>query len=177
MYTRGMNECGAPAGSGGAFKGPESRLERQIATVRQTAKMLADDPNAKLPAAAALGLGAGGPYTKVGEWTPQTTPKGPGELRFDVTSFIAEPGAYTVRLLYQSGRHGVTTCAATLLADDKEVAKDNHKGWSGASQFDHVYTLEPPQVPGMKKWILVVTIDGRQGTDSTGNVEIRREQE
>jgi len=177
MYTRGMNECGAPASCSGVFKGVEARLDRQIATVRQTAKRLQEDPTCKLPAAATLGLGAGGPYTKVGEWTPQTTPTEVGQLRYDVTSFIAEPGAYTVRLLYQSGRHGVTTRAAGLLADDKEVAQDNHKGWSGASQFDHIYTLEAPQVAGAKKWTLVVTIDGTKGTDSTGNVEIRREEQ
>jgi len=177
MYTRGMNECGAPAGSGGMFKGLESSLSRQIATIRNAAKTLAQDPQARMPAATALGLGPGGPWNKVGQWTPQTTPKGVGQLRFDATPCITAPGVYAVRLLYQSGRHGVTTCGAVLLADDNEVAHDRHQGWSGASQFDHIYTLEVPKAPGVKKWTLVVTLDAKNLTDSTGDVAILREPE
>jgi hypothetical protein len=82
-----------------------------------------------------------------------------------------------VRLQYLSGRHGIATCAAALLADGTEVARDTHPGWTGGSSFDNVYTLQVPQTAGVKNWTLVVTIDGRKGTDATGDIAVLYESE
>lgn len=177
MYTRGMNECGAPANSGNIFQGVRATLDRQIATIRTAAETLAKEPQARMPAAVQLGLGPGGPWDKLGQWTPETTPKSVGQLQFDATPCITASGAYLVRLLYQSGRHGVNTCGVALLADGQEVAQDRHRGWSGASQSNHIYLLEVPKTSGVKKWTLVVTLESNNLTDSTGDVAILRESE
>ncbi len=177
MYTRGRNECGASAGCERPLQAVESWLQRQIATIRKAEKTLAEQPQTPMPAAVAFGLGAAGPYDKVGQWTPQTTPHGVGQLRFDATPLINKPGTYAVRFLHQSGRHGITTCAAALLADGKEVARDTHPGWTGGSSFDNIYTLEVPQAGGAKKWTLVVTIDGSKGTDAAGDIAVLCEAE
>ena len=169
MYTRGMNECGSAANCVAPLKSVESLLDRQIATIRNVEKTLAKQSTTRMPPALAVGLGAAGPFNKIGQWTPQTTPHGVGQLRFDATPLIDKAGKYYVRLLFQTGKHGITTCAVALLADGKEVAHDTHQGWTPGPQF---YTLDVPQAASMKKWTLMVTVDGSKGTDSTGDIAV-----
>lgn len=110
------------------------------------------------------------------EWTPATiAPKkkdlvleGPVTTPITAGTYEAVPG-------YQGGGFGLWFDRIELLVDGKVIASDAHRGFTGGSPKDAVYTLDvKADVPAGKKVTLRASADSSEGTDSTGEISFRK---
>ena len=113
----------------------------------------------------------------VGRWQPQQMR--PGEervtLQWDASGKIKRAGLYGVVLDYEKGQDGVYIQSVVILEDGKEIARDEHLGWTGAADKDNHYRLRVPAVKAGAKYVvqaLMYIPDG--GTDSAGCVDMTR---
>ncbi len=79
-------------------------------------------------------------------------------------------------MLYLKGEHGVAIDWVALLEDGKEIARDTHHGWSGYGKDNIVYTLQVPARKPDAVYTIKAGIDCHLGTDSTGDVLIRKQE-
>jgi len=107
----------------------------------------------------------------VGGWAPGQVSMGAfTPLSFDVTPVIESAGNIEIYVLYQTGRHAVETGAVSLIVDGAPAVTDDHKGWSGADQWNNTYHLNlGTYVPGAA-YVLRVELKCDGGTDSTGSI-------
>ena len=118
----------------------------------------------------------GGAGMGIGEWTPEKLVSSAVELDWDATSCIAGAGDYEVVMLFQKGEHGVAIDWVALLEDGREIARDTHHGWSGYGKDNIVYVLRVPERTATAKYTVRAGIDCHLGTDSTGQVLVRRQE-
>jgi hypothetical protein len=108
---------------------------------------------------------------RVGGWAPGQVSMGSfTPLSFDVTPILESAGNIEIYVLYQTGRHAVETGAVSLLVNGAPAVTDDHKGWSGADQWNNTYHLNlGTYVPGAI-YVLRVELKCDGGTDSTGSI-------
>ena len=108
---------------------------------------------------------------RVGGWAPGQVSMGSfTPLSFDVTPILESAGNIEIYVLYQTGRHAVETGAVSLLVNGAPAVTDDHKGWSGADQWNNTYRLNlGTYVPGAI-YVLRVDLKCDGGTDSTGSI-------
>ena len=108
---------------------------------------------------------------RVGGWSPgQLSLTNFTPLIFDVTPVLESAGDIEVLVLYQNGRHAVETGTVSLLAGSQIVARDDHKGWSGADHWNNAYHLRLNEIAPGTVYRLEVQLRSDGGTDSTGSV-------
>jgi len=108
---------------------------------------------------------------RVGGWSPgQLSLTGFTPLVFDVTPLLESAGNIEVLVMYQNGRHAVETGTVSLFAGNGIVARDDHKGWSGADHWNNVYHLRLDAIAPGAVYRLEVQLRSDGGTDSTGSV-------
>jgi len=111
----------------------------------------------------------------VGRWAPQQMKPNeePVVQQWDVTEHITAPGVYTIVFDYEKGMDGVYIKWALILEDGKQVAQDNHQGWTGAADEENVYSLNVAELKADAKYLLKAEMmipDG--GIDSAGEVRL-----
>ncbi|MCY3023505.1 MAG: beta-N-acetylhexosaminidase, partial [Planctomycetota bacterium] len=112
----------------------------------------------------------------LGEWSPESlTTRGKFARDLAVPpDQIAQPGRYEVQVVYHAGAHGMYFDGVELLCEGQVVAKDPHRGFTGAKQDKPVFTLSLPQVEAGKRYAVRLNFDSSEGTDSRGEVQWRR---
>lgn len=110
-------------------------------------------------------------------WTPEIVKPGRKDLVLEGPAGIAvTPGTYLATPSYQDGGHGMWFDRIELVADGKVIASDTHRGFAGANPKDAAYTLEVKSAPSANaKIVLRVVADSSEGTDSAGEVSLRRQ--
>jgi len=108
---------------------------------------------------------------RVGGWSPgQLSLTNFTPLIFDVTPVLESAGDIEVLVMYQNGRHAVETGPVSLLAGSQIVARDDHKGWSGADHWNNAYHLRLNEIAPGTVYRLEIQLRSDGGTDSTGSV-------
>jgi hexosaminidase len=117
----------------------------------------------------------GGNGVVLGSWTPEKLTSSSVELEWDASANLKDAGRYEVIMLYQKGEHGIAINWIALIEDGKEIARDTHHGWSGYGKDNIVYTLELPARKPHSSYTIRAGIDCHLGTDSTGDILIRKQ--
>jgi hypothetical protein len=108
---------------------------------------------------------------RLGGWTPgQLSMTEPAALVFDTTAALESAGNINVLALFEKGRHAVETSAVFLFENDACIARDEHKGWSGADHWNNGYILNLDTLAPGARYRIEVLIHSDGGTDSTGSV-------
>jgi hexosaminidase len=95
-------------------------------------------------------------------------------IEWDVTKLINRPGDYVFTFNYDSGAHGLMIRNVALLANGKEISRDQHTGWAGYGPHDTAYTLKIPQRIRGAKYTLQAEAISDGGTDSTGTIYVKQ---
>lgn len=168
-YQVAVEELGAYSGD---VKGMRQQLDETKALAEELrqlgAKCRAGQLKA-LPPAARLGL-VRGRGVRIGTWQPKQMSEQGCEIRIDVTGKIPGAGEIVVAWEYKRGAHGVYIDATTLLENGREVARDEHRGWSGASTRHNIYRLKLHKLDPDAKYEIVGKLRSSGGTDSYGEV-------
>lgn len=105
---------------------------------------------------------------KLGQWTPTQIRPEPAPVVWDVTPQIKNAGQYRITWNYDSGSHGISIDSVVLLEDGREVARDAHDGFAGASPRQPVYVIELAALKAGARYSLRALVKGEGGTDSQG---------
>ncbi|MEI7900668.1 MAG: beta-N-acetylhexosaminidase [bacterium] len=132
------------------------------------------DMHADRLAAMGLSICAPVPRPVVGTWTPDQMSVTFKTLDWNVTPHVSGAGNYDVELSYSGGQHGVATEWVALLQDGAEVARDTHAGFAGGNPHHQVYRLTLPAVKAGAIYTLRTSLRSDGGTDSRGDVRMRR---
>ena len=107
---------------------------------------------------------------QLGTWTPAQTPATYSTLTWDITASVTEAGEIDVSFCWKSGAHGLYIAWAALLENGVEIDRDTHAGYTGYNPVRPGYALRlPARRPGAT-YTLAASVQGRDGTDSTGIV-------
>jgi hexosaminidase len=108
--------------------------------------------------------------TQIGGWKPTQIKTEPATLEWDVTKNVTTAGKGRVSLDYTQGACGIDIAWVALLEGDKEISRDTHDGFTGASPRQPVYTLDVPAPKPDVHYTLRARVAGSGGTDSAGGV-------
>ena len=108
------------------------------------------------------------------EWSPAGVPT-TGELRWtcDVSAQIAKTGTYKVTFKYTAGQSALTISRVALVQDGREIAVDQHDGWTGHENRQNTYTLQANKLVPGKPATLVMDIQAASSTDTSGTIGIQ----
>lgn len=129
----------------------------------------------RLAQQSARGASVGDPAV-LGRWSPaELLPQEQrAVLSWNATRQVAAAGTYQVTFDYQGGLDGVSIDAVTLLEDGRQIARDEHHGWSGANKTDNVYTLKIDRVKPASLYTVEAKLWCPQGgKDSSGIVRMQ----
>lgn len=129
-----------------------------------------------LPRLAALGvhykpLAATG--TVAGRWTTEQTSPTPKAVDWPLSAGITGAGKYEIVFQYDGGKSRYQIHGVEIVQEGKVLAKDQHFGWSGASDKDNVYQVELPEL-SKAPLILRATVSTDFGPDSRGRILARK---
>ncbi len=125
---------------------------------------------ALLPRLDALGIPYYQPPAPLGTWSPEVVSETWKELEWNATAGVKKPGSLDVRLLYQRGAHALDIQWVSLLADGREVSRDEHHGRTGAAHTENTYHLRVTTVKPGATYTLRARVRSDGGTDSHGIV-------
>ena len=108
--------------------------------------------------------------TQIGGWIPAQIKTEPATLEWDVTKNVTTAGKGRVSLDYTQGACGIDIAWVALLESDKEISRDTHDGFTGASPRQPVYTLDVPAPKPDVHYTLRARVAGSGGTDPAGGV-------
>lgn len=87
------------------------------------------------------------PPQPMGTWSPADVDLGkPRRKSWPVDASLLRPGTNVFAFRYTRGPHRLDLWRASLLEDGREVASDEHHGWTGLEPADNEYALVLPQV-------------------------------
>lgn len=108
-------------------------------------------------------------------WTPAQVPASFGDVEWDVSRFVARAGQWEVRPAGEKGgKNGLDISCVSLLEDGTEVARDEHRGFTGWCQRNNAYRLELKERKPGASYRLRLRTQGSGGTDSSGTVWLGR---
>lgn len=123
-----------------------------------------------LPRLDALGIPWFKPAVVIGSWAPETISQSWKDLEWTFTVTNKQSGPLDVALMYQRGQHALQIQSVTLLEEGKEIGRDEHLGFTGATHEKNIYHF-----PAMKTgatYTLRARVQGSTGTDSYGSALI-----
>ncbi len=106
---------------------------------------------------------------KLASWTPDSLKTGE-EMELNLTPYLKGAGNYIVSFLYDRGQHAVDLSRVILFEDEKEISRDEHKGFSGSKKTAIQYKLNIPSIKQNSRYTLKVNIKGSGGTNSYGDI-------
>ncbi len=171
LYQAAVEQMGSYAGDVDRMKRQRQAIAAIVEDLRKLSSAARDGKLKALPPASDFGL-LHGQALLVGRWSPKEARTDGFTMRIDVTGKIKRAGTILVLWRYTRGAHGVWIKRTALLADGKEVAVDDHRGWTGASHRDNTYTLNLDQFSPQAKYEIVGDLQSSGGTDSSGEVWI-----
>ena len=103
-------------------------------------------------------------------------------LSWDITSKVKSLGAgtYKVTVTYQHGNNAIVIADASLLkktemaVGSQTVSSDAHPGRSGVVTKDNLYQLNLSRIDPHAQYILMLSVFGDGGNDSTGRILIQK---
>ncbi len=111
---------------------------------------------------------------RAGGWSRADLEPAVKPLNIDVTPLHDLRTPVEVECLYEDGRHGIWIEKVELLEDGVVVAKDEHRGWSGAKLRANTFVLDArAKKPGAKHELRVTLRCEGGGTDSRGSIYVR----
>jgi hexosaminidase len=126
--------------------------------------------DAFLPRLTAMGIPYFAPAVQLGEWSSKTVSEQWKDLEWNVTPLIRKAGALDVELAYQKGQHGLRIQSVCLLEDGQEIGRDEHDGFTGATNTKNGYRLSIESLKAGATYTLRARIRSDGGTDSYGVV-------
>jgi hexosaminidase len=111
----------------------------------------------------------------IGAWTPAGVTEVYQPLTWNVTPRVTGPGTYRARFHYTRGAHRLGIAKVELLADDRVVAVDEHRGETGIRHIDNVYRLPLGTHQPGARYTLRASAQSEGGTDSNGEVFFSKE--
>lgn len=108
------------------------------------------------------------------EWSPDDFPVDASRrnLEYDITNLIKTPGKYTVSFKYQKGALRLDMHQVSLFEDKREIAVDEHDGFTGHRQENYEYQLNVAKYNKKAKYTLVVNAHLDGGNNSWGSISI-----
>lgn len=113
-------------------------------------------------------------FKKVGQWTGDMIKESWSEVEFPVVGAINKAGDIEFSFVYSKGMHAIDIASVALYESDKEIARDTHKGFSGAKLSNVVYKLKVTDFTPSANYKIIARIKGSGGTDSSGNVLVKQ---
>ena len=102
------------------------------------------------------------PRQVIGTWSPEDLELGRSRPKtWPLETSQVRAGAQEVVFQYERGAHRLDIASVALLADGREVARDDHPGRTGTEDVDNVYSLVVPQVQPQARYELTASL----GTD------------
>ncbi len=166
---RGADELGAYAGDVDSMTRQRESAVKLATDLRELAASCKRGEAKELPSARQFGF-VSGQIVRLGEWAPAQMNETGLELRLDATGKITHAGDVVLELDYLRGAHGLTIDRVALVADGKELAADEHRGWAGGGSNGNVYHLKIADFSPTAKYEVVAKVRSSGGTDSTGEV-------
>jgi hypothetical protein len=108
--------------------------------------------------------------TEVGGWSPAKVGEEYKQLEWDLTPLVKQNGEVTVTFQYTAGTCRLGIEWAALLIDGQEVARDTHRGMTGAADQDNVYRLPLKAYRPGARYSLRANVRSEGGGDSNGIV-------
>jgi hypothetical protein len=114
-------------------------------------------------------------YDEVGTWTPKQVTADWSVQEWKVDSYKLSPGSVKVMMLYTSGWKALDIEWVSIWQKDKQIAIDEHFGFSGTKKRNIVYTFSIPQGVKGSAFTIKAKVKGDNGTDSNGRVLMKAE--
>ncbi len=106
-------------------------------------------------------------------WSPAALPATTKPVALSGPVPISSAGTYTVTFTYTRGRHALNILSIELYDGNTKVAEDVHKGSTGNTHKNNVYTLK---VNGsVKEPHVFISFDMQKNRDSYGTISIRQQ--
>ncbi|MCX6879816.1 MAG: alpha-N-acetylglucosaminidase [Verrucomicrobia bacterium] len=120
------------------------------------------------------------PVSKVALATPAWSPAAfTGEGRhcwtLDASALVRSTGTHLVTFRFREGDSALTIQQVALVQDGRELAADTHDGWAGNEHKNHTYRLTVKELAPGKPVTLVIGVEPASSIQTTGVIEIRRE--
>lgn len=111
---------------------------------------------------------------KLGSWSPETFGESYRTVDWPAKSFDRVPGIYEVLLEYAYGDCRLDIQSVQLVVNGRVVAEDVHDGSTGSVNKGNRYRLKVAKLPPIAHVSLRITARTDGGTDSYGDIRVRR---
>ena len=96
-------------------------------------------------------------------------------LQFNVTDQVTGPGTYTATFQWKNGPSALKIHSVKLYEGNREVAADNHEGWTGVENKDNSYRLDLKKYrTNLDSYILKAEVSGVSPGDSKGEMTLKK---
>jgi hypothetical protein len=112
-------------------------------------------------------------YEEVGEWAPSQVKSDWSNQEWKLDEQKISSGTLAVMMLYTNGGKAIDIASVSLWNNGKEIAMDEHFGYTGSQNRSNVYKLEVPQTLKGKS-VIKARIRGNGGTNSNGKVLMKK---
>jgi hypothetical protein len=112
-------------------------------------------------------------YEEVGEWAPSQIKSDWSNQEWKLDEQKISSGTLAVMMLYTNGGKAIDIASVSLWNNGKEIAMDEHFGYTGSQNRSNVYKLEVPQTLKGKS-VIKARIKGNGGTNSNGKVLMKK---
>jgi hexosaminidase len=109
----------------------------------------------------------------IAKWTPDQITSDYAEVEWDVAKHLTKQGTYEIIFEFEKGKNGIEIQKVSLVSEGKVIAADTHNGFSGGRSKTNAYVLALP-ARNHEKLTLEAVVKGRGGTDSYGNITLRK---
>ena len=106
----------------------------------------------------------------LGQWSPDTVTEQYAPITFDATTHITKAGDYRLLFQYTNGACRLGIEKVELLEDGEAASFDTHRGVTGGSHKDNIYTLKLPMHNPNSKYQIRAYVRSEGGKDSNGKV-------
>lgn len=97
-------------------------------------------------------------------------------LQFNVTDQVTGPGTYTATFQWKNGPSALKIHSVKLYEGNREVAADNHEGWTGVENKDNSYRLDLKKYrTNLDSYTLKAEVSGVSEGDSKGEMTLKKE--
>ena len=112
--------------------------------------------------------------TKIGSWSSGKITTTPTAKDIDITTDLNGAGGYEVAFQYTGGGHRLDIMKVEVLENGVVIHSDNQHGFTGANSSNNVYPFEIKKLKKGAKYTLRATIHSDGGTDSNGNITLKK---